>query len=60
LALLHVLVGEALPDLVEVRLFNVISLSEELDVLQKREEGVLEFLLCPPLDWLSQDGFQYF
>ena len=60
LALLHVLVGETLPNLVEIRLFDVISLSEELDVLQEREEGVLELLLCPPLDWLSQDGFQYF
>jgi len=37
LALLHVLVGEALPDLVKVRLFDVISLSEELDILQERE-----------------------
>ena len=36
LALLHVLVGEALPDLIEVALFDVISLPEELDVLQKR------------------------
>ena len=60
LALLHVLVGEALPYLVKVCLFDVISLSEELDVLQKREEGVLELLLCPSLDWLSKDGFQYF
>ena len=60
LALLHVLVGEALPDLIEVTLFDVVSLSEELDVLQKRKEGVLELLLCPSLDWLSQDGFQYF
>lgn len=37
LALLHVLVGEALPNLVKVCLFYVISLSEELDVLQERE-----------------------
>jgi hypothetical protein len=43
-----------------VTLFDVISLPEELDVLQKRKEGILKFLLCPPLDWLSQDGFQYF
>jgi hypothetical protein len=60
LALFHVLVSEALPDLIEVALFDVISLSEELNVLQKRKEGVLELLLCPPLDWLGQDGFQYF
>jgi hypothetical protein len=60
LALLHVLIGEALPDLIEVTLFDVVSLSEELDVLQKRKEGVLELLLCPTLDWLGQDRFQYF
>ena len=60
LALLHVLIGEALPDLIEVALFDVVSLSEELDVLQKRKEGVLELLLCPTLDWLGQDRFQYF
>ena len=60
LALFHVLVCEALPDLIEVTLFDVVSLPEELDVLQKRKEGVLELLLCPSLDWLCQDGFQYF
>jgi hypothetical protein len=60
LALFHVLVCEALPDLIEVALFDVVSLSEELDVLQKRKEGVLELLLCPTLDWLGQDRFQYF
>jgi hypothetical protein len=35
LALLHVLVGETLADLIEVALFDIISLPEELDVLQK-------------------------
>ena len=60
LALLHVLVSKALPDLIKVSLFDVISLPEELDIFQERKKSVLELLLCPTLDWLGKDRFQYF
>lgn len=45
IAAFNCLVGEALADLREILLLDVISLLEELNVLQKRQERLLHVLL---------------
>ena len=55
---LALLVGEALPDLREVALLDVVSLLEKLDVLQQRQQRVLHVRVRPTLHWLSQDHTQ--
>jgi hypothetical protein len=43
-ALLYSFIGEALPDLGEVLLFDVITLPEELNILHQRQKSLLKIL----------------